>query len=270
MASLRFSRDMLLNQSVAHAKLITACAPWGAYHLEDRVKLISNKDNKLFPPEYNDIPGHIGLSFSQAVLPALDNSPKSAGASDFQGWSKFQCTDSHMAGASGPTCHINPAFWVQNTSCALASLLFKSGQCITSKDDCQGGFLTSCLYLLSVGSVSALDIPKFLTAGLSSSQIIQLLCNMFFILHLVSRDTKLYPILGLYTMQHEMVLNADQTVNSIINPHGSKLFKLERLNVFLVSPGYDGTRLCISAPRRGSKKHDIAQPQSNGFNFFEK
>ena len=55
-------------------------------------------------------------------------------------------------------------------------------------------------------------------------------------------------------------------VNSIINPHGSKLLQLELLNYlacdFLTSLGYDGARLRISAPRRGAKKYDIAQPQS--------
>ena len=131
-ASLRFSRDLLLDQSVTHAKLIAAYTPWGAYRLEDSVKLISNTDNKLFPLECNNIPGHIGLAFSQAVLPAIDKSSTITAVSDFQRWVKFQCTDAHMPNATGPVCHINPAFWVQNTSRALLSLTFKSGRYCTS------------------------------------------------------------------------------------------------------------------------------------------
>jgi len=68
------------------------------------------------------------------------------------------------------------------------------------------------------------------------------------------------------TTRHKLVVNADQTVNSIINPHGSKLLQLELLNHsacdFLTSLGYDGTRLHISSPRRGAKKYDVTQPQS--------
>jgi len=45
-------------------------------------------------------------------------------------------------------------------------------------------------------------------------------------------------------MQHELVLNADQSVNSVINPEGSKLLQLEQENHnsacdFLSSIGYD-------------------------------
>ncbi len=68
------------------------------------------------------------------------------------------------------------------------------------------------------------------------------------------------------TTRHEVVINDDQTVNSVIDPHGSKLIQLEVSSHttcdFLSSLGYDGSRLHISAPRRGAKKYDLTQPQS--------
>jgi len=68
------------------------------------------------------------------------------------------------------------------------------------------------------------------------------------------------------SIRHEVVINDDQTVNSIIDPHGDKLLQLEVSNHtacdFLSSLGYDGSRLRLSAPRRGAKKYDLTQPQS--------
>jgi len=67
-------------------------------------------------------------------------------------------------------------------------------------------------------------------------------------------------------IRHELVLNEDQSVNSVINPDGAKLLQLEQANHsacdFLSSIGYDGSRLRTSARRRGAKKFDITQPQS--------
>jgi len=67
-------------------------------------------------------------------------------------------------------------------------------------------------------------------------------------------------------IRHELVLNADQSVNSVIDPEGSKLLQLEQANHlacdFLSSIGYVGSRLRTSAPRRGAKKFDITEPQS--------
>jgi len=68
------------------------------------------------------------------------------------------------------------------------------------------------------------------------------------------------------TIRHEVVMNDDQTVNTDIDPHGSKLLQLEQANHtacdFLSSLGYDGSRLRMSAPRRGAKKYTLTQPQS--------
>ena len=67
-------------------------------------------------------------------------------------------------------------------------------------------------------------------------------------------------------IRHELVLNADETINTTIDPQGSKFFLLEESNHnacdFLSSLGYDGSRLRLSAPRRGAKKYDLTQPQS--------
>jgi len=61
-------------------------------------------------------------------------------------------------------------------------------------------------------------------------------------------------------------MNLDETVNTTIDPQGSKLLHLEQANHsvcdFLASLGCDGNRLRISAPRRGAKKCEITQPQS--------
>jgi len=68
------------------------------------------------------------------------------------------------------------------------------------------------------------------------------------------------------SIRHELVMNVDETVNTTIDPQGSKLLLLEQANHsacdFLTSLGYDGNRLRISAPRRGAKKYEITQPQS--------
>jgi len=54
-------------------------------------------------------------------------------------------------------------------------------------------------------------------------------------------------------IRHELVLNEDRSVNSTIDPAGTKLLQLEHANHsacdFLSSLGYDGSRLHISAPR---------------------
>jgi len=67
-------------------------------------------------------------------------------------------------------------------------------------------------------------------------------------------------------IRHEVVLNEDQSVNSTIDPAGSKLLQLEQANHsacdFLSSIGYDGSRLRMSAPRRGAKKFHVTEPQS--------
>ena len=67
-------------------------------------------------------------------------------------------------------------------------------------------------------------------------------------------------------IRHELVLNADETINSTIDPQGSKFFLLEESNHnacdFLSSLGYDGSQLRLSAPRCGAKKYDLTQPQS--------
>ena len=111
-------------------------------------------------------------------------------------WVKHQCMDAQFAGALGPTCRFDPAFWVTNTSRALLSISFKPGRYLVSKEDCNGGFLTPSMCLLSLGLSSAAGIPRLPSTGLTSHQVTQLLRNIFFIFHLISCDTELYPIVG--------------------------------------------------------------------------
>ena len=67
-------------------------------------------------------------------------------------------------------------------------------------------------------------------------------------------------------IRHEVVVNEDQSVNDVLDPDGTKLLQLEAANHtvcdFLSSIGFDGSRLRISAPRRGAKKFTLTQPQS--------
>jgi len=67
-------------------------------------------------------------------------------------------------------------------------------------------------------------------------------------------------------IRHEVVMNSDQTINTVLDPEGSKLLQLEEANHnacdFLTSIGYDGGRLRLDAPRRGAKKYELTQPQS--------
>jgi len=67
-------------------------------------------------------------------------------------------------------------------------------------------------------------------------------------------------------IRHEVVMNVDQTINTTIDPEGSKLLQIEESNHaacdFLTSIGYDGSRLRLLAPRRGAKKYELTQPQS--------
>ena len=194
--SLRFSHDVLLDQSIAPARLILAFAPWGAFRLEESLQLISNTTNAIYPAGCLNIPGNIGLAFGQAVLPALEKGNSNQALTTFQMWVKHQCMDAQFAGALGPTCRFDPAFWVTNTSRALLSLSFKPGRHLVSKEDFNGGVLTPSIYLLSLGLSSAVGMPRLPSNGLTSHQVTQLLRNIFFIFHLISRDTELYPIVG--------------------------------------------------------------------------
>jgi len=69
-------------------------------------------------------------------------------------------------------------------------------------------------------------------------------------------------------IRHELVLNDNLSMNTTIDPEGYKLLQLEEANHsacdFLTSLGHDGSRLRMSAPRRGAKKYELTQPLSAG------
>jgi len=108
--SLRFSRDVLLDQSMAPARLILAFAPWGAFRLENSAQLISNKTNAIHPAGCLNIPGNTGLAFGQAVLPALEKGNSNQALTTFKMWVKHQCMDAQFAGYSRPNMPFRPCF----------------------------------------------------------------------------------------------------------------------------------------------------------------
>jgi len=67
-------------------------------------------------------------------------------------------------------------------------------------------------------------------------------------------------------VQHEVVLNADGTVNEEMDPQGYKLMELEQSNHqacdFLSSFGFDGSQFRLEAPRKHMKKYKLTVPQS--------
>lgn len=88
-------------------------------------------------------------------------------------------------------------FWQEsNTIQALLSVSFHSGSVIEQPDDLTAGQLTPYHLPLTVGVSSDTKHPVIPHTGFDSATLGQMILNLHFLLHLLSRDSALYQFLG--------------------------------------------------------------------------
>ena len=67
-------------------------------------------------------------------------------------------------------------------------------------------------------------------------------------------------------IRHEVLINANGTVNESMDPHGFKLMEIEQSNHqacdFLMTFGFDGSQFRMDAPKRSVKKYKLTEPHS--------
>lgn len=191
-----FSRSHMTSSHQPSRDVVSRAAFWLSYRCHsagDAPYQTITLPLHSFMDDYHFAPGHINPSLLPLLQAAYGKPTNTHVFSNLTNWFTQHCAEAAAdTTGAGPDCRIHIGFFTATVVQAIQNFAFKSGQFFTSPDS----VITPWHFLRTLPEFQGQSIPRIPADGLLAEQLIDIICNIDFLFHLLSRDYNDFSTVG--------------------------------------------------------------------------
>jgi hypothetical protein len=191
-----FSRELMITSAHQSRDVVNRIAFWLSFRCsqvgDPPFQTITLPAHK-FADDYHFAPGRLNPALLPLFQAAYGKLPTTHVFTNLVTWFTQQCAEAAAeTTCAGPECRIDPGFFTTPIVQAIQNFAFKSGNFYAAPDS----IITPWHFLRSLPEFQTQAIARIPATGLRALQLIDIICNIDFMFHLLSRDYNDFGTVG--------------------------------------------------------------------------